>query len=516
MSGPPPALQKRVLILAPVGRDALLTQELLQQAGVPSDVCRGMDSMCAEWKRGAGAMIVAEEALAQQGASQLMRALEGEPPWSDPPLIVLTGRSAAEASTRMVSTLGTRASLVLLERPVRRVTLTAAVQSSLRIRQRQYETRDLLDLREKAVQERDQFLAILGHELRNPLATILTTLAVETGDVALAAKDREVISRQTRHLSRLIDDLLDVSRVTAGKIVLRQVPLDLREIARRGADALQTAMREHGHTLIVSLPDQPAYVMGDPARLEQVVTNLLTNAMKYTPEGGKIELSIATELSEAVLRVRDNGVGIPPSAMPQMFQPFMQIEQSLHRAQGGLGLGLALVRKLMQLQHGSVNAHSEGTGQGSEFTVRMPLTAAPAAPVATPAKTHGHARRVLLIEDVADARRAMGRLLKSWGHHLETAADGIEGVEKALASRPEIALIDIGLPGLDGFQVAQRLRAELGGQICLIALTGYGQPEDRRRTQSAGFDLHLVKPVEPAVLRDILNGPSCEKGSMKP
>lgn len=503
-------LEQRVLILAPTGRDGPLTRALLQQAGCIAELCADMDGLCAELPRGVGAMVVAEEALVRPGAECLVRALEDDPPWSDPPLIVLTGQSANDATGRLATSLGSHATLVLLERPLRAVTLIAAVQSSLRTRRRQYQVRDLLRQRERAVQERDRFLAVLSHELRNPLAAIRMVLALgEQDHHALDADEQQVIARQTHHLSRLIDDLLDVSRVSAGKVSLKRTTIDVNDIARRSIESLRGAIHTMRHTVTFTPAPDPLYVSADPARLEQIVSNLVNNAVKYTPEGGRIDVTLNSEAGRAVFRVRDNGMGIPPAALPQLFQPFMQIEQSLHRSQGGLGLGLSLVRMLVEMQEGTVTAASEGLGHGSEFTVTFPLAAAPAHAPAPAAAAPRVSRRVLLIEDGDDARRALGRLLKSWGHEVELAEDGHRGVEKALATRPEIALVDLGLPGIDGYEVARRLRTELAGGICLVALTGYGQPEDRQRTREAGFDLHLVKPVEPAMLREILNSPTC-------
>lgn len=501
-------LEQRVLILAPTGRDGPLTQQLLQRAGCRAEVCPDMACLCRELPRGVGAMVVAEEALIHPGAGCLIQALQDDPPWSDPPLIVLTGQSAADATGRLATTLGAHATLVLLERPLRPVTLVAAVQSSLRTRRRQYQTRDLLRQREQAVRERDRFLAVLSHELRNPLATIRMMLALgEQENRALPLEEQQVIARQTRHLSRLIDDLLDVSRISAGKIVLKRIVVDFNDIVRRSIESLQPAIRAMGHTVTLTPAHVPVYVLADPARLEQVVTNLVNNAVKYTPEGGRIDVSLGTEAGQAVLRVHDNGIGIPPTVLPQLFQPFMQVEQSLDRAQGGLGLGLSLVRMLVEMQQGSVTAASEGLGRGSEFTVTLPLTTPPASAQAAARPAQSVSRRVLLIEDGDDARRALGRLLRSWGHQVELAEDGRRGVEKALVVRPEIALVDLGLPGLDGYAVARRLRSELAAGIRLVALTGYGQPEDRQRTREAGFDLHLVKPVDPNLLRDILSSP---------
>jgi CheY-like chemotaxis protein len=282
---------------------------------------------------------------------------------------------------------------------------------------------------------------------------------------------------------------------------------DLRTVAERGLASLHEAGKTSLHT--VQLAGAPVLVEGDPTRLEQVVWNLLDNALKYTPPGGRIDVSVDQEGPEAVLRVRDSGAGIAAGMLPRIFDLFVQAPASLDRSQGGLGLGLTLVRRLVELHGGQVAATSAGPGQGSEFIVRLPALAAAAAgeaatatltPVAVP-------RRVLLVEDNADVRDGLRLLLEEWGHRVEEAVDGPSGVARALDVRPDVALVDIGLPGIDGYAVARQIReAPGGGEIRLVALTGYGQPEDRRRALDAGFDTHLVKPVDPDDLLRLLNG----------
>jgi CheY-like chemotaxis protein len=348
-------------------------------------------------------------------------------------------------------------------------------------------------------------LAMLGHELRNPLGAIRTALQVvnhagTTPDEA--ARQRGIIERQMRHLARLVDDLLDVSRVMSGKIELATRRVDLNELARQCLLALGRDVSAQEHDLSLSVHAAPLEVLGDPVRLEQVIVNLLGNALKYTPAGGRIEMRIAREAGKVVIRVRDTGVGIAPEALPHVFDLFMQADASPTRPRQGLGLGLTLVRKLVEMHGGEVAAHSAGVGRGSEFVVTLPLLAdasASGAPLGDAASDPAPRRRVLVIEDNADAREALGALLEVWGHQVETAADGPGGFELALVTRPEVVIVDIGLPGLDGYHVAHGLRASLGG-VFLIALTGYAQPDDRRRALEAGFDIHLVKPVDPEAL----------------
>ncbi len=353
---------------------------------------------------------------------------------------------------------------------------------------------------------------MLGHELRNPLAAIRTAAEVAArggrDDPEMAQEQAEIIQRQSTHMARLVDDLLDVARVTTGKIVLNRRRLDLREIARGSLKSLQLANGSARHQILVKTPNDPVPVDGDPVRLEQIVSNLLTNATRYTPEGGTIWLVVERDGSEAVLKVCDTGDGIPPEILTGVFELFVQSKQPLARSKGGLGIGLSVVRSLVQMHGGRVLAASEGLGKGSEFSVRLPLAEQTAPPIkdTDACSIKGKSRNILVVEDNPDARRAMQRLLKFWGHRVEVAGDGGAGVDKALSIRPDIMLVDIGLPDIDGYEVARRTRQALRDEICLIALTGYGQPEDRERAAAAGFNRHLVKPVAPDQLQRLLAG----------
>jgi signal transduction histidine kinase/CheY-like chemotaxis protein len=358
---------------------------------------------------------------------------------------------------------------------------------------------------EAASRAKDEFLAMLGHELRNPLGAISNATRVlhQIGDQATRLQD--IIGRQTHHLARLLDDLLDVSRMTSGKILLHRQAVDLRETVAHSLAALEHEGKTGRHD--VQVDTESAVVDGDPTRLEQVVRNLLDNALKYTPAGGRVTVSVRREGDEAVLRVSDTGAGIAPDVLPRVFDLFVQAERSLDRSMGGLGLGLTLVRRLVELHGGSVAAASPGPERGSEFLVRLPhwLEALPPAPTPELATNASRSRRVLVIEDNRDAREGLRMLLETWGHRVEEASDGQRGLELALASRPEVALIDVGLPGLDGYAVARGIQAAPGGQVVLlVAVTGYGQPEDAERSREAGFHAHMVKPIDPDELATIL------------
>jgi len=355
---------------------------------------------------------------------------------------------------------------------------------------------------------KDEFLAMLGHELRNPLGTITNALAV----LERLAGDGEwrrltgIIGRQAVHLTRLVDDLLDVARLTSGKITLRPSFLDLHELARRCVDALDQAGRIQDHD--VHLAGEAVGVHGDPARLEQVVSNLLDNALKYTPVGGRVRVSTERVGGDAVLRVRDTGQGIPAELLARVFDLFVQEPQALDRARGGLGLGLTLVKRLVELHGGAVSASSDGPGRGSEFVVRLPATTAEEA---TPADLGGAAspaagpRRILIVEDGADARESLRLLLELAGHDVATSSDGPWGLDALRAFKPDVALIDLGLPGMDGYAVARHARRDPETRhVHLVALTGYGRAEDQRQALEAGFDLHLTKPIDPRTLSALL------------
>jgi two-component system CheB/CheR fusion protein len=365
-----------------------------------------------------------------------------------------------------------------------------------------------------ADRRKDQFLAMLAHELRNPLAPIRNAVElmrqVETLDPSFQP-NREMVERQVKNMARLVDDLLDVSRITQGSIRLRKEPVELRNILERAVDGTRPLIESRGHQLILELPRDPIRLDADPTRLEQVVTNLLNNAAKYTMPGGHIWLSAELDGKEAVVRVRDTGIGVPPDVLGRVFEPFVQTDGSLARTEGGLGIGLTLVRSLVEMHGGQVEAHSPGLGQGSEFTIRLPARVAqpaelPAPPVSeTAVRPLARPLRILVVEDNVDAAESLATLLRVWGHDVQVVHDGLQALDAARGRRPEVVLLDIGLPGLDGYQVARRLREDLGlGGALLVAMTGYGQPEDRRRSREAGIHHHFVKPVEPFVLRNLL------------
>jgi signal transduction histidine kinase len=344
---------------------------------------------------------------------------------------------------------------------------------------------------ERKSSAKDEFLAMLGHELRNPLSAISSAsslLGMTGAGAESVSRARLIIQRQTQHLSRIVDDLLDLSRAMSGKILLSKKRIDVGPLVSSCLDTFRATGRTAGYQLSTRM--NAGWVDGDPTRLEQIATNLIDNALKYTPGGGKIEIAIDTVGEDVVLSVRDSGVGIPPDLLPHVFDVFVQGSISIDRSQGGLGIGLSLVRRLVELHGGSVSATSAGSGNGSTFEIRLPR-AEPAAPNRTVVAADKPS--VLLIEDNDDGREMMATMLTSYGYRVLQARDGLEGVKLAAAELPGVALVDIGLPGIDGYEVARRLRQHPGtADIRLIALTGYGLAEDQRRVLEAGFDLHLA------------------------
>jgi signal transduction histidine kinase len=367
----------------------------------------------------------------------------------------------------------------------------------------------------EADRHKDEFLAVLAHELRNPLAPIRNAVEImrrsPVSDPQLTWP-RDVIERQVRHLSRLVDDLLDVSRITRGNINLTREPLTVGSIVARALETVQPLVTEHGHELAVDMPDERLEVEGDITRLTQVLGNLLNNAAKYTDPGGRIALQVRAIGPHVEFRVRDSGIGIPPQLLPRLFNLFTQVDGTAHRAQGGLGIGLALVRQLVNMHGGTVVAHSAGSGCGSEFVVTLPMRVVGRDEAVRDAESpagegtngrRGH--RILLADDNRDALDSLATLLQCDGHEVFTAADGAEALELASSCRPDIMLLDIGMPKIDGYEVARRVREQpWGNGTVLIALTGWGQEEDRRRSREVGFDSHLVKPLDLDALSALL------------
>ena len=492
-----------------MGRDAELACAALTNAGLAASICPDIDRLCEALAGGAGAAIITEEALDLAAMRCLRESLEKQPAWSDLPLVIFTSKPSVELTVRSFEQLGAHANVTLIERPIRVKTMVSATIAALRARRRQYEIRDLVEELERRVEERDQFLAMLSHELRNPLAAI--SLAVDTlKNEEKLSNEHAILMRQTRHLAKLVDDLLDIARVTTGKISLHVAPVDLVDVAEHCVEMMRSRANERRQTLTMHSSISKATVRADAVRLEQIVNNLLSNAIKYTPHGGTVDVFVEEQDADVVLRVRDNGKGIAPEMLTRIFDMFMQGETTIDRTEGGMGVGLTLVKKLVHLHRGTVRAYSRGRGSGSEFVVRLPpaeqqLTDSAAA--AAPAQSRQEStdgRRILVIEDNPDIRDLLRLKLRQLGHKVEAAEDGSKGLDKLLTSPPDVALVDIGLPGIDGYEIARRVRATIGSDVYLIALTGYGQAEDKKEALAAGFNVHLTKPADFADLQNIL------------
>jgi CheY-like chemotaxis protein/nitrogen-specific signal transduction histidine kinase len=399
----------------------------------------------------------------------------------------------------------------------------SSVRSALQARRRQYQIRqhltDTLQVTRElqaAHLQKDEFLAMLAHELRNPLAPIRNAIEILRDPESAAGTPPELLDmmeRQVSHLVRLVDDLLDVSRILRGKITLRKENIELASVISRAVETARPLIDAGSHELTIDLPPDPIHLHGDVVRLSQIFANLLNNAAKYTEPHGHIRVTAERVGNEAIVRVRDDGMGISPQLLPRVFDLFSQAERSLDRSQGGLGLGLTLVRRLVEMHGGRIEAKSEGPGRGSEFGVRLPIHATnenqPKAPVVNSAvvsRVPGPSRRILVIDDNVDAAESLATLLRRAGHHVETAYDGRSALAEVEVLRPEAVLLDIGLPGMNGYEVARHLRkGPATNGVILVAVTGYGQAEDRRLALEAGFDHHLVKPIDPDVVSSLID-----------
>ncbi len=450
----------------------------------------------------------------------LLRELRATPGLREIPVILLSARAGQEARVE-----GLEAGADdYLTKPFNARELLARVDGTLqlaKLRQEALTARMHLEeaLRERANQlaeadrRKDEFLATLAHELRNPLAPIRNALHILRSAAGKGPSDRrlhDMMERQVGHMVRLVDDLLEISRITRGKIELRPEPVEVQSVIRSAVDTSRPLLDEAGHTLEISAPESPLVVHADPVRLSQVVANLLNNAAKYTPTGGRIFLAVRQDESDVVISVRDTGVGIPAEMLPRVFELFTQIDRTRKHSQGGLGIGLALVKSLVEMHRGRVEAHSEGPGLGSEFVVRLPLATSASAlghsAVAVGSQPSRSARqRVLIVDDNRDAADSLALLLQLAGYDVRTVHEGFSALEAMDDFRPAVALLDIGMPGMDGYEVARRIRdRQEFEKVMLVALTGWGQEEDRRRSTRAGFDRHLVKPVDPEVLQALL------------
>jgi PAS domain S-box-containing protein len=627
--------ERRVLVLAPTGRDAELTRRMLARGGIDAVVCHDGVELGHQMALGMGVVLLAEEALTADMTRTILNLLDAQPSWSDVPILLLTRPGAnSPIVTNAVSDLG---NVTLLERPVRIGALLTAVHTALRARERQYELRErfedqtllaaivtssddaiisktldgtivtwnaaavrvfgyteeeavgrsitmlipadrlveermiieriargdrlqhfetvrvrkdgrLIDVsltispihdpsgrivgaskvarditrqkaNESALREadrrKDEFLATLAHELRNPLAPIRNSLQIMKLLEGLPSEVQQlssIMERQVNHMVRLVDDLMEVSRITRGKIELRRESVDLPSALRSAIETSQPLIDAAGHRLHVSIPNLPMAVDGDAVRLAQVFANLLNNAAKYTRPGGTIWLSARVQGNRAIVAVRDNGIGITREMLPRVFDLFAQDRSSADMSQGGLGIGLTLVQSLVRMHGGTVSVNSSGLGQGSEFIVTLPLIEVPASqpdPAMPAPPRPGASLRVLVVDDNTDAADSLARLLEHLGAQVRIAYNGADALRALDAFRPSLVLLDIGMPEMDGYEVARRMRQmDPDKGAMLIALTGWSQSDVTNRSLSAGFDRHLVKPTDIDALQELINSVS--------
>jgi len=495
---------ERVIVLAPTARDGEVTARLLAGAGIDSEMGKGWGHAEDLIRAGAGALLLTDATLADPAFKALLRALQSQPSWSDLPVLALCRHEHQASAMRQA---GLR-NLTVLDRPTSTRAMVSAVETALRGRRWQYQIRAQMDSLQQADaslrladQRKDEFLATLAHELRNPLAPIRTGLQLlprVAGDPLRLRGLTDMMERQMGHLLRLIDDLLEVSRISTGKLTVLRERLDLRRVVETALESSASLVASRGHRLDVTLPDEGAYVHGDLTRLAQSLGNLVNNAAKYTPDGGRISVALDRAGEVAVLTVTDNGIGLPADMLERVFDMFAQVNQSMERSQGGLGIGLALVRSLVSLHGGTVSAQSPGLGGGSTFTIELPLMHVPAqaAGAAPAARWSATPRRILVVDDNQDAAESMALMLGIDGHEVRVEHGGQAALKTAGSFLPQAVICDLGMPGMGGFEVATSLRQDQRfANTLLVALTGWGAEDDKKRSRAAGFDAHLTKPA---------------------
>lgn len=498
----------RTLVLTANAVDADLAVQLLAESGISAVAYDSVRALCRSVSEDVGCMVLTGESLTDDELPMLREVIENQPTWSDIPLILVAADSA-KLNMLVERVLQRAGNVTLLEQPLNPATLISAVRVGLRARAHQIEVRNLLAERDAALRQRDEFLAMLAHELRNPLTPIRNAVYLQQRlpiDDPMFVKTRDIVDRQVTHLARMVDDLLDVARFERGMIQLQRRHIDLNAAVAAAVDACATLTQARRHTVSLDLAAEPLALDADPVRIEQLIVNLLTNAAKFTPPEGEIRVATKRDGSSALVTVSDNGIGLRPEMAQTIFSPFTQDDRTLDRSRGGLGIGLTIARRIAEMHGGVLEANSEGVNKGSIFIARFPLsTGAPVGIKPQAEVAAGSRRRVLVVEDNADVRESLRLMLEIWGHDVTTADTGNAGLEQIRRTHPEVAFIDIGLPGMSGYEVAHAIRTtDLRSlPMKLIAITGYGQPADRARALEAGFDMHLLKPIDPDVLRRV-------------
>ena len=518
----------RVLVFAPIGRDTALTTELLTRSAIPCHACASLREVCDEVRAGAGAVLLTEEALSDPAIDQLATALGAQPPWSDISILLFAGGDRNHASLRTLHKLEVLRNVTLLDRPVRTAAVVSTVRAALRGRQRQYELRDTVVALQKSRMDaeeanrlKDEFLATVSHELRTPLNAILGWVAMlrqARFEPSRVATILEIIERNAKSQAQLIADVLDISRMISGRVKLEVSAVSLARVVLDAVDSIRPGAAARGIELHLDVDEGPV-ANADPDRIQQIIWNLLSNACKFTPEGGRIDVSLAADRTRATITVSDTGAGISPDFLPYVFDRFRQAEQGFTRSHGGLGLGLAIVKHLTEMHGGEASAKSDGSGKGATFEVRLPLARSIARARASRIETDTSSelpdvdlsdRSILVVDDDESTRELMVTLLSRSGAHVRV----VESVRAAIAQFdvdvPELVLADIGMPEEDGLSMIRRIRQRppaRGGLVRAIAVSAYARPEDREAALAAGYDDFLTKPAMPGdVLRAVDRG----------
>ncbi|MBV8031374.1 MAG: response regulator [Betaproteobacteria bacterium] len=504
-----PQAETLTCMVSPNPADAELAVEVLAAHGIGARCFSGLRELAFALDERTGCIILVEEALVAEDLAALAEAFGRLPAWCDTPLIVVS-RDVATVGSVVAAAFPSSGNVTLLDRPLNPHTLVSAVQVALRAAARQREVGELIAQRESAVRLRDEFLAMLAHELRNPLAPMRNAVyllrKLKSEDPMLYTST-DILDRQVSHIVRMVDDLMDVARLERGKVVLQKQRIDLNRAVAAAVETSMPGAQARGHRVTVRYGAEALPVDADPVRVEQIVCNLVNNAAKFSPSPSEIRVQTGIERGEALVAVEDEGVGFAESERERLFDPFLQVNPTLDRSAGGLGMGLTIVKRLAELHGGSVQATSEGSGQGARFVVRLPVAEgrAQAEPAAVSEQAPRRRRRIVVVEDNIDIRESLRMVLTMWGHEVAMASDGAAGLDLVLSARPDIALIDVGLPTMNGYEVARSIRKVIpNGGIRLIAVTGYGQPSDRELARGAGFDGHLLKPIAPETLQALL------------
>jgi len=524
-----PRRDQRILILAPTGIDAKLTARFLRDASLSPHVCPTIDVVCKEISRGAGLVFLTEEALSERAVGAFARTLASQPAWSDLPIVLLTsGGSESSANTDALASLAAIGNVNLIERPVRVMTLLSALKAALRARNRQYDVRDYLEAEvrnkhelekaflkvEEASQLKDEFLATVSHELRTPLNAVLgwaTLLRSNNLDEAGRERALETITRNARSQQQLIEDLLDVSRAISGKLRLDARRVNPKKFIEEAIEALRPTAQARKVRIRQTIERNLGSVLGDPARLRQVVWNLLSNAIKFSSRGGLVVLTARRVDASLEISVKDRGQGISPEFLPYVFERFRQADMTTTRMHGGLGLGLAIVRQLVELHSGTVTVESPGHGLGATFTVRLPMLPVPQSARAESGELNSDALglhdlnglKVMVVDDEIDTCDLLKTVLSKQGARVTTAQSATAALKLISKTKPDLLISDVAMPGTDGYEFMRRIRSlpkELGGAVPAVALTAYAREQDRKRALSAGYQMHLTKPIEVAEL----------------